>query len=72
MHPVTRRDAALKGLKEFGRLVILGLPALAIQIISSNPSLTLQYGGAILFVLRAADKYIHEDPTINAKGILPF
>lgn len=72
MHPVTRRDAVLKGLKELGRLVILGLPALAIQIISSNPSLTLQYGGAILFVLRAVDKYIHEDPTINVKGILPF
>jgi hypothetical protein len=72
MAVVSRKDAILKGLKEFGRLVILGIPALAIQVVSGDPTLTLQYGTPILFVLRALDKYIHENPAINAKGILPF
>lgn len=66
------KQAIIKALKEFARMAVLAIPALLIQLISNNPNDTIQYGGAVLFVLRAVDKYIHESPTINAKGILPF
>lgn len=66
------KPAIIKALKELGRLVVLSLPALAIQIISGNPDLTLQYGGTILFLLKGIDQYIHKNPSINANGLLPF
>lgn len=67
-----RRNAIIKALKELGRLVVLGIPALAIQLISNNPADALQYGGSTLFVLRALDKYIHENKNLNSDGLLPF
>lgn len=62
----------IEGLKEFLRLAVLGLPALAIQVVSGDAALASSYGGAILFVLKAVDKYIHDNPQINHNGLLPF
>lgn len=60
-----------QALKEFGRLLVFSIPALLIQVISGDASLTASYGGTVLLVLKAIDKYIHESPT-KAIGVVPF
>lgn len=64
--------AIINGLKELGRLIVLGIPALVIQIISGNSALAASYGGTVLFVLKSIDRYIHDNPKINKNGLLPF
>lgn len=66
------KTALFEGLKEVGRLVVFALPAVLIQILTDNPALAGTYGTGILILLRALDKGVHEDETIEAKGILPF
>lgn len=61
-----------EGVLEFLRLVVLALPALAIQVVTGDAALSSTYGGAILFALKAVDRYIHENPNINKNGLLPF
>lgn len=58
--------------KEFLRLVVLALPAILIQVITNDPFATTVYGGLILGVLKSWDRSVHEDPTKEAQGILPF
>lgn len=69
---VTKKDAIWAAVKEVLRLVVLAIPALLIQIFTGNPELAGTYGTAILFILRAVDKYIHTNPNINQNGLLPF
>jgi hypothetical protein len=64
--------AIVEGLKEVARLLVLSLPALLIELLTDDPNLAAGYGTLILFVLRALDKYIHENPNINKNGLLPF
>jgi hypothetical protein len=66
------KKALIKAVKELLRLVVLAIPALAIQVITNDPSLTAQYGVPVLFVLKAVDRYIHENPSIDKNGLLPF
>lgn len=59
-------------LKEFSRLVVLALPAIAIQVITNDPFATTVYGGLILGVLKSWDRSVHEDEANESNGILPF
>lgn len=67
-----QKAARIKALKEAGRLLLFAVPAILIQVISGNADLTATYGGTILVVLKAIDKYLHENPNINVNGIAPF
>lgn len=60
------------GLKELLRLAIFAIPGALILLLTNDPDIAGAYGVPVLFVLRAIDKGIHEDPTVDAKGILPF
>ena len=64
------KKALLEALKELARLVVFALPGVLIQIFTDNPERALGYGTAILTVLRGLDKYIHENPKINARGLI--
>lgn len=67
-----KKNALWEAVKELLRLVILAVPALAIQILTGNSALAGTYGTVILFVLRTLDSYIHNNPKINQNGLLPF
>lgn len=58
--------------KEILRLAIFSLPGALILVFTANPTLAGAYGVPILYILRAIDKGIHEDKTVEAKGLLPF
>lgn len=68
----TQKASLVKGLKEIGRLLVLSIPGIVIYVISSDPDLSLKYGGLVLFLLKGIDKGIHENPNINANGLVPF
>ena len=59
-------------LKEIGRLALFSLPGALILLFTENPELAGLWGLPILYILRAIDKGIHEDKSINANGIAPF
>lgn len=65
-------DTFVPMLKELGRLVVFSLPGALILLFTENPELAGQYGIAILFVLRAVDKGLHESDEVEAKGLVPF
>lgn len=58
--------------KEFGRLLVLAIPAILIQVITDDPVASTVIGGAILGVLKSWDRAIHEDPKDERDGLLPF
>lgn len=66
------RTTLITAIKEAARLVVFSLPGLLIQIFTKNPNLALGYGSLLLYVLKAVDRSIHEDPEIKANGLLPF
>ena len=59
-------------LKEICRLTLFSLPGALILLFTENPELAGLWGLPILYILRAIDKGIHEDESINATGIAPF
>ena len=65
-------ETFLPMLKELGRLVVFSLPGALILLLTENPELAGQYGIAILFVLRAVDKGLHESEEVKVKGLVPF
>lgn len=58
--------------KELGRLLLLALPGIAIQVITDNPELAAGWGATILLVLKSLDRGVHEDRETKSDGILPF
>ena len=58
--------------KELIRLAIFSIPGALILILTNNPDIAGTYGVGILFILRAIDKGIHDNPNINLNGVLPF
>lgn len=58
-------------LKEAARLIVFGVPAILIQVVSNDPTLSAYAGGLILVVLRSTDKAIHDSPSAT-NGLLPF
>ena len=64
--------ALAAALKEIGRLTLFSLPGALILLFTENPELAGLWGLPILYILRAIDKGIHEDESINANGIVPF
>jgi hypothetical protein len=68
----SKKERLINGLKEAGRLVVLAIPAILIQVLSNDPELSVGLGGTILLVLKAVDRAIHEDKTTKSTGLLPF
>jgi len=68
MNAVALKKAAL----EFGRLLVFALPGLLITVLSNNPELGGSVGVLLLAVLKSVDRGIHENPSTDAKGLLPF
>lgn len=62
----------VKALLEFFRLVVFALPGLLIQLWTNDSTLALGLGTPILGLLKAFDKYLHENPDTNLNGLLPF
>lgn len=52
------------------RLLVLAIPSIALQLLSAHPSPLV--GGVLLLALKGLDKYIHENPNISLRGLLPF
>lgn len=67
-------DAFIKALKETGRLVVFGVVATFISALNAefNSLPQDQVTVFLTLILRAADKFIHEEKTIKKDGILPF
>lgn len=62
----------VEGLKEIGRLLVFSLPAALILLLTENPEIAGQFGIPLLFLLRAVDKGIHEDKSVESRGLVPF
>lgn len=69
------KQAILETVKELARLAIFGAISALVTWLTSKVATfdptTLQYIVGTV-ILRAADKYVHNDPSNKAKGILPF
>lgn len=62
------RKAAVEALKLLFRISLLvGIPAILAELAKSKP----EWGGLIGVILLVIDKYIHENPSIQANGISP-
>lgn len=59
-------------LKELGRLIVLALPGILIQVFTNNPELAVGWGVPIMAILKSLDRGVHEDTTIKSDGLLPF
>lgn len=67
------REAAIEAMKEALRLMVFAVPGIVLEVLTARPTLaTGALGGAILIVLKAADKWVHENPNVSAKGLVPF
>ena len=66
------RVTLVAALKEICRLALFSLPGALILLFTENPELAGLWGLPALYILRAIDKAIHEDKSINANGIAPF
>lgn len=65
--------ANIESAKEFGRILVIAiLPILVDSLTSDKFSLRGVLIALTVAALRAADKWVHENPGIKAKGILPF
>ena len=58
--------------KEAGRLVVLAIPGVLIQLVTNDAELAVWGGGALLTLLKGWDRAIHEDPNTERTGLLPF
>lgn len=65
-------QAFKKAALEFARLVVFAIPGLLITVFTNNPELGGSAGALILAVLKSVDRGIHENPSTDAKGLLPF
>lgn len=66
-------EAFKEALKELGRVVVLAVLPVVIVALESN-AIDWKVVGltALLAVLKALDKYVHERKDIAAKGVVPF
>lgn len=64
------KKALLEAAKELGRVLLFAAIGWGIGYVTSLPENTTT--AVVLLVLRAADKYVHENPNIEAKGVAPF
>lgn len=62
----------LESLKEMGRLLVFSIPGALILLLGESPEMAGAFGVPILYILRAIDKGIHEDESIDAQGLVPF
>lgn len=73
-----KKDALIEGVKEFGRVVIIAGVSAAITAALSwaagihDPTVQLVVITVLTGLGKGWDKQVHEDPTIAAKGIVPF
>lgn len=67
------QDAIVEAIKELMRVGIIAALPLVIDGLSKG-ALDLKLVGiaALIAVLRAVDKYVHEEPKIKSDGIIPF
>lgn len=66
------QQSLVTAVKEAFRLLILAVPGILIQVASGDAAIATAYGGAILVALKSLDRSVHENPNLQAKGILPF
>lgn len=62
---------------EFLRIIVLAiLPILMMSVNAATGEVTINWtlitGTVFLAILKAIDKFIHEHPSTDAKGVLPF
>jgi hypothetical protein len=70
------KDSIKEGLKELGRVALIGALPVLMASIDGSGHIFIDYkvlaAAVFIAVLRAVDKWVHNDPDINSKGILPF
>ncbi len=68
-----QKQALQEGVKEFGRIIVIAILPVLIDSLTVGEFSWRATGVAILVAaLKAADKYVHKNESIDAKGILPF
>lgn len=63
-------DPQLEAVKEAGRVVVLALVSWLVSYVAGLPQ--TETTAILLVVLRALDKYVHEDKSIKFDGLVPF
>jgi hypothetical protein len=67
------RDSIKEALKELARTgLIAALPVLVSMLQAGTFDYKVLITAVAIALLRAIDKYVHEEPSINAQGIIPF
>lgn len=71
--PTPMPKYVFEALKEVARLIVFAIPAIVIQVVSSNPGIAeTAIGGILLLLLRGIDRGIHENPKVESNGLVPF
>lgn len=67
------RSSIIEGFKELGRVALIAaIPLLVTSIESGHVDYKVLLTAVSIAVLRALDKWVHEEPNIKSNGILPF
>ena len=71
------KQALIEGAKELGRVIVIAiLPILMASINTQtgevNINMQILLAALIIAALKAVDRYVHKEPNIDSKGILPF
>ena len=71
------KQALIEGAKELGRVIVIAiLPILMASVNTQtgevNINMQILLAALIIALLKAVDKYVHKEPNIDSKGILPF
>ena len=66
------KEQIITTLKEIARLVVFSLPGALILLLTNSPELAGIFGVPILYILRAVDKGIHDNPEVKSNGLVPF
>ena len=71
------KQALIEGAKELGRVIVIAiLPILMASINTQtgeiNINMQILLAALIIALLKAVDRYVHKEPNIKSKGILPF
>lgn len=73
-----KKTALIEGVKEFGRVVVIGAVSAGIVYLQAlaggiqDVALQVALLSLLTSVGKAVDKFVHKNDNINANGIVPF
>lgn len=64
------KQAVFEAAKELARVILFATIGFVIGYVTDLPQNTTT--GVVLLLLRAVDKYLHENPEVKLNGLAPF